>query len=455
VIGRLVILALATTFVGSALVMKLAPAANLLGPELSDKIVRQYQGFYEELHKIIGIAVQPAGNAHGLMVYLATIHLVCFALFVFPSGRWSAKLASLWAIVTMVGAEYVVSITKAIPPFVPESLHGLVPHMMRATHIGLALLATLVWFYGYSSLGVFAIVKSLMAKLLLPSMLEEVCACGHKFWDDALYCSHCGRRRLYESYILQTLLALTFTGSALAMKVGPALGLVPVEIADEVLSSYNKFIEVLSAVPAIGPVPALGPFIQKLIDALMLDNVKLMLGLAASELLSAVLLAIPGGVWPARVAALWIIIVMVGAEYCTRMTGFVPPGTPSQFHKQVRMALTVTHVVVGLMACIVLTCSLPSLRAVHRLRSFWQVKESDTEPSQPILTPAAEHVTDVVEDSRGRTPEASAGAARKRDSTPVPRAQDAVASTTNTAAGGKKRGYKAGGASARGAAAAL
>mmetsp|Transcript_75550 Transcript_75550/g.179489 ORF Transcript_75550/g.179489 Transcript_75550/m.179489 type:complete len:449 (-) Transcript_75550:206-1552(-) len=439
IISKLVVLAVAGVFAGSAIVMKVAPAADLLPGELSRQMVKQYDAFYNALNEVLGSSLTPLGNAHGLMLLLALLHLGAAALLVIPSGTVTAKIAAVWAAVTMIGAEYVVTTTGAIPPFVPEQFRSMVPPMMHATHLILLGCAAMIIIFNYSSLGLAAKLWSTTDRMVFGKVFEAVCKCGYKFWSDGLFCTQCGRERERSGgFLLQLLLAMTLAGSAVVMKCLPLSGLAPGDFAQEVLASYDKFIAELQAIPGLAP--AMGTVGISV-------NTHLMGTLAAAHLMAAFLLVVPSGVWPARLASGWMLIVMVGAEYLCRKADVAPPQVPEKMKSVAMWGMTCTHVALGFVALVVLVTGLPSLRLFSRLRSALHVRAEDlplekeeTQP-QPEQSSGAAAADVAAEPPRGRG--SASTSSRARASTPVAKAES------------RKKGYQqAGGIAARGAAAA-
>eukprot|EP00438_Fugacium_kawagutii_P026265 Skav227690 [mRNA] locus=scaffold2761:33949:46878:- [translate_table: standard] len=121
-----------------------------------------------------------------------------------------------------------------------------------------------------------------------------------------------------------------FAGSALVIKVAPLLGLAPEPLRKEVFDAYAKFIEL--------------PLLKPIVSAFGLSAQDVMLALALTHLGAVALLLFPSGSWPSKVAGLWVMIAMAGAEYCTRTADVAPPMTPEEFKRQAQVLGMMTHI---------------------------------------------------------------------------------------------------------------
>lgn len=130
-------------------------------------------------------------------------------------------------------------------------------------------------------------------------------------------------------HLPQLVIAGSFIGSALAMKLAPLAGLAPAWMAGEIVTAYKGF-------AALQPQRAL-------LDAVGMGGREFMLALAVAHCLAAALLMMPEGAWPARCAGFWAMVAMAGAEYCTRTTAFVFPGTPPSMVQIAAWGCSFTH----------------------------------------------------------------------------------------------------------------
>lgn len=110
------------TLLGSGIVMKLAPAFNLLSrveaqlPQLPidmglKALNKEITSSYGKFVKVpyLDQALSFTGlNAHSFMVTLSVIDLIFAMLILVPKGRRPAQIAGLWMFVEMCGAEYCV-----------------------------------------------------------------------------------------------------------------------------------------------------------------------------------------------------------------------------------------------------------------------------------------------------------------------------------------------------------
>jgi len=111
----------------------------------------------------------------------------------------------------------------------------------------------------------------------------------------------------------------TLLGSGLVMKLAPAFDLLsliqtklPIEMGlkafnQEITSSYTSFVKV--------------PYLKEALGYLGLSSLSFMKTLAVFDFICAMLILLPKGRRPAQIAGNWIILQMIGAEYCVRMSG--------------------------------------------------------------------------------------------------------------------------------------
>jgi len=121
----------------------------------------------------------------------------------------------------------------------------------------------------------------------------------------------------------------TFTASALSMKIAPLYGLLPGETNKEILKAWSKF--------------AALPELQMVLKPLSLNVQTFMVAVAVAHLIIAVILVLPSGPWGTRIAGLWAMVAMAGAEFCTRKTAFIPAGFPKEYQWLGVMITTATH----------------------------------------------------------------------------------------------------------------
>merc|ERR1719213_1116547 len=104
-----------------------------------------------------------------------------------------------------------------------------------------------------------------------------------------------------------------FLSSAFAMKIAPLNGLLPGDANKDILAAWKKF--------------AALPELQIVLKPLKLDAAKFMIAVAS-------LLVLPSGPWGTRLSGLWVTVSMLGAEFCTQKTGYVPAGLKGMFPKE-------------------------------------------------------------------------------------------------------------------------
>jgi len=111
-------LAVAFSFAGSALLMKVLPLAGLAPATMQEELLSAYEGFVAL--PLLKPVLAPLGvGARELMLGLALAHLFAAALLVLPKGPVPARCAGLWAMVAMAGAEYCTRSTGFVPPMTP------------------------------------------------------------------------------------------------------------------------------------------------------------------------------------------------------------------------------------------------------------------------------------------------------------------------------------------------
>lgn len=182
---------------------------------------------------------------------------------------------------------------------------------------------------------------------------------------------------------------LALAGSSAMMKLAPAAGVIPGDFDDQIVAAYDKFGKLF-----------LGPGHGK----------QLMLLLAALHGVAVLFLLLPAGVTWARVAGAWAMVAMIGAEYCTRMTGFVPPGVPAGVYPQLMVEgfMSVTHLVLFMCGFLLVAA-----------------KSTPLGLSQYIMAKKGAGTKDANakgqdESQRGR-PATTDSKSTKRDTTPVPK----------------------------------
>jgi len=113
------------------------------------------------------------------------------------------------------------------------------------------------------------------------------------------------------TYRSQLLVASTMLGSAFVMKLAPAFDLLPSIFDDfekEQMQAFDLF--------------AKTPLVAKVLNFIGLPTLGFVVVLAAIELLFAQFLLVSSLAILGRMAGAWLMIEMIGAEYCLRMSGF-------------------------------------------------------------------------------------------------------------------------------------
>lgn len=109
----------------------------------------------------------------------------------------------------------------------------------------------------------------------------------------------------------QLLVASTMLGSALVMKLVPASGLLPAPL-DTFEQEQRHAFQLFAKTPLVAIV----------LDLIGLGWEGFMMGLAFIELFLAQQLLISSTALVLRIAGAWLVVEMIGAEYCLRMSGF-------------------------------------------------------------------------------------------------------------------------------------
>lgn len=187
----------------------------------------------------------------------------------------------------------------------------------------------------------------------------------------------------------------SFAASAVAMKIAPLYGLLPGNANKEILKAWGKF----SALPQL----------QMVLKPLALDSKKFMLAIAIAHLIVAALLVFPSGKWGTRLAGLWAMVAMAGAEFCTRQTTYVPAGFSKEFQWLGILITSATHITLFICGAYLLFGKQQGKTVVVMLNEILNsVKKSE----------APEKKEDLKEkEDRGRTAQPSLEK-NKRDSTP-------------------------------------
>jgi len=208
-----------------------------------------------------------------------------------------------------------------------------------------------------------------------------------------------------------------FTGS-MVLKVAPLLGLAPKPLEQEVFASYGLFIRL--------------PLLHPITSTLGMSAQNMMLALAVTHIVAVALLLLPSGSQPAKVAGIWAMIAMAGAEYCTRSADVAPPMTPPEFKWQAQVLGSITHVFLFLCGayCVARTSSLGlgsfvlgvlglKPKAKDRCKDSKDSKDSRKEEANLKDAKSSAKKADVVDTSKDAHKEAS----RKRTATPPPKAK--------------------------------
>lgn len=216
----------------------------------------------------------------------------------------------------------------------------------------------------------------------------------------------------------------SFAASALAMKIAPFFGLLPGDTNKEILKAWAKW----SALPQL----------QMVLKPLGFDSKKFMLAVATTHLVIALMLVLPTGKWGTRLAGLWAMVAMAGAEFCTRTTSHVPPGFPKEFQWVGVLITSATHV--GLFICgAFLVFSKYRGGLVPMLNDLLaSAKKASSAGSSPSKTSS--------EELRGRSGSKSPDK-KTRDSTPKPTTKKAgetspVSPSARSSSRGRGRGKK-------------
>lgn len=186
----------------------------------------------------------------------------------------------------------------------------------------------------------------------------------------------------------------TFTASALAMKIAPLCNLLPGDTNKEIINAWTKF--------------AALPELKLVLEPLAIDATKFMIAVAALHLVVALVLILPSGPWGVRIAGLWAMVSMAGAEFCTRKTQFVPAGFPKEYQWLGVMITTATHLALFLFGALMVFGEYRGSLLALLNELVAGVKTKKTTPS--------EGESDSPSKQRGR--EASKSTTGKRDSTP-------------------------------------
>lgn len=201
----------------------------------------------------------------------------------------------------------------------------------------------------------------------------------------------------------------TFVASALAMKIAPLLGLLPGNSNKEIMSAWAKF--------------AALPQLQTVLTPLGLDAKKFMIAVAVAHLIVALLLVLPSGKWGTRLAGLWAMVAMAGAEFCTRKTDHVPAGFPKEFKWLGIMITSATHF-------LLFFCGVFLVFSKHKGGLVAMLNE--------LLASIKKGAAKKVEE-RGRSGEQSPTKTSKRDSTPKPTKKGGDSSPVSPSAKSKGR----------------
>jgi hypothetical protein len=207
----------------------------------------------------------------------------------------------------------------------------------------------------------------------------------------------------------------TFTASALAMKIAPLYGLLPGQTNKEILKAWAKF----TALPEL----------QMVLKPLSFDAQKFMIAVAVLHLIVALVIVLPSGPWGARIAGLWAMISMAGAEFCTRKTAFVPAGFPKEYQWLGVYVTTTTHLILFLAGF---------LMVFSEYRGSLIVMLNELLASATAKGSSSSKTQSTSDSKRGRpvtSPEKGTGS--KRDSTPKPTSAMKKADSTSPKKSGK------------------
>lgn len=187
-----------------------------------------------------------------------------------------------------------------------------------------------------------------------------------------------------------------FLSSAFAMKIAPLNGLLPGDANKDILAAWKKF--------------AALPELQIVLKPLKLDAAKFMIAVASLHIAVACLLVLPSGPWGTRLSGLWVMVSMLGAEFCTMKTGYVPAGLKAMFPKEMKFLgkgpaahmCTATHAIFFLFGAYLL---------------FGKYKGTLVQMLNGLLASLKKPPEEAkTEEQRGRTSQGSSD--KKRDSTP-------------------------------------
>lgn len=210
----------------------------------------------------------------------------------------------------------------------------------------------------------------------------------------------------------QLLVAGAFTGSAVCMKLLPYLGIGDKAFNKAVVKGYKNFVKT--------------PLLTTGLKPLGVGHKDFMLYLAIAHLIMVALLLIPSARTTAQVSGVYVMAVMIGAEYCSRMTGFAPPGVPKEYVWHAQQLCTGMHLFLFLMGA---WCCIPRWGGGRSL-GLWS-KLFSTGSNEGVKVEAAVPVTTAVRAEAslpGKAPAEQSKASpvpagsRKRDSTPPPQA---------------------------------
>lgn len=201
----------------------------------------------------------------------------------------------------------------------------------------------------------------------------------------------------------------TFTASALAMKIAPLYELLPGQTNKEIMKAWANF----TALPEL----------QMVLKPLSFDAQKFMIAVAGVHLAVALVLLLPSGPWGMRIAGLWAMISMAGAEFCTRKTAFVPAGFTKEYQWVGVYITTATHILLFISGCLMVFSEYHGSLIVmlNQLLASAKIKGSSSSKTES-----------TSEVKRGRSVASPTGptTGSKRDSTPKPAMKKAGDSTS-------------------------
>jgi hypothetical protein len=175
------------------------------------------------------------------------------------------------------------------------------------------------------------------------------------------------------------------------------MGLLPGETNKEILKAWGQF--------------AALPELQMVLKPLSLDAKMFMIAVAVIHLVIAVVIVLPSGPWGTRIAGLWAMVSMLGAEYCTRQTSFVPAGFPKEYKFVGSLITTSTHLFLFVAGFFMVYSKYNGGLIVMLNKLLVAAKPPPAEPSSPTKS------------ERGRS--STSPESKKRDSTPKPSAKKA------------------------------